>query len=180
MADCQHTWQMFNVQFGFTVFEKCTHCQNIRTYFSLQDTWDEYREGECLWGIVENAQTARFDLQCSACEHIERFDDLLGLLYCTSCMEECKVEKIRKQLEAQRIWILVAFGYIPETLLKPISENRLQILSDYFNQRRDTSRSTIQILPFHLIETISLCRGEFIHDVGMLSLEAPAERKQLL
>jgi hypothetical protein len=170
---------MTNIQFGFTVYEKCSHCREVRTYFSLQDTWDEYREGACSWSIVENAQTFRFDLQCTACGHLEKFEELLGLLYCTGCLPDCKVEIMRKEREAKRTWILVAFGALPEAKTKPMSAEKLQILTDYFNQRRDTSRSRVEIIPFNLIKDLSLCRGEFIHDVGMLSLQPPEERKPL-
>jgi hypothetical protein len=171
---------MINIQFGFTVFEKCSHCQTVRTYFSDKDTWDEYVEDDCTWSIVENAQTIRFDLQCKECKHTEKFNDLLGLLYCTSCLDDCRVEQLRKEYEEQRISILVAFGYLPEVLTHPISPKKLEILSDYFNQRRDTKRSKIKLLPCSLIEKLSLCKGEFIHDVGMLSLEPPGERTPLL
>jgi hypothetical protein len=172
MPECQHRWSMTNIQFGFTVFEKCSHCQTVRTYFSEQDTWDEYREGLCLWSIVENAQTFRFDLQCSICNQLESFEDLLGL-------PDCKVEIIRQECAARKTWLLVAFGFLPEANTRPIPERKLQILTDHFNQRRDTSRSTIKIVWFDQIKSLSLCRGEFIHDVGMLSLEAPEERKPL-
>jgi len=170
---------MANIQFGFVVFEKCSHCNNLRTYFSVEDTWDEYREGDCLWSIVENAQTFRFDLKCRDCNHLERFQDLMGLLYCTSCLPDCEVEVIRKKCEAEKTWILVAFGFLPQALTNPISERKLDILTDYFNQRRDTARSKIKIVSFNLISDLSRCRGEFIHDVGMLSQE-PEERKHLL
>ena len=179
MPECQHRWSMTNIQFGFTVFEKCSHCQTVRTYFSTQDTWDEYREGLCLWSIVENAQTFRFDLLCTVCNQVESYEDLLGLLYCTGCLPDCKVEILRKECAARKTWILVAFGFLPEANTKPIPERKLQVLTDYFNQRRDTSRSTIKIVWFDQIKSLSLCRGEFIHDVGMLSLEAPEARKPL-
>lgn len=179
MSECRHRWEMANIQFGFVVFEKCSHCNNLRTYFSVDDTWDEYREGDCLWSIVENAQTFRFDLKCRECNHVEKFTDLMGLLYCTSCLPDCEAEILRKKYEAEKTWILVAFGFLPQALTKPIEERKLDILTDYFNQRRDTSRSKIKIISFSLISDVSRCRGEFIHDVGMLSQE-PEERKHLL
>ena len=179
MAECLHQWKITNIQFGFTVFEKCSHCRVVRSYYSRQDTWDEYLENEHHWSIVENAQTFRFDLQCTQCEGYVAYDDLLGLMYCTSCLEDCEVEIQRKKYEAERTFILVGFGCLPESMSKPIPSTKLQILSDYFNQRRDTSRSTVKIIPNSLIKDISLCRGEFIHDVGMLSLEPPGERKSL-
>jgi hypothetical protein len=100
-------------------------------------------------------------------------------MYCTSCLEDCEVEIQCKKLEAEKTWVLVGFGYLPESMVKPVSGKKLQILSDYFNQRRDTSRSTIRIIPNSLITEVSKCRGEFMHDVGMLSLEPPGERKPL-
>lgn len=179
MAACTHQWKLTNIQFGFVVFERCSNCPTVRSYFSVQDTWDDYIEDDHHWSIVENAQTFRFDLECANCDEYAAFDDLLGLMYCTSCLEECEVEVLRKKYEADKTWILVGFGRLPESMTEPLAAEKLQILSDYFNQRRDTSRSTIKILPNSLIEKISLCRGEFIHDVGMLSLEPPGERKAL-
>ncbi len=179
MPECQHQWKMTNIEFGFMVFEKCSHCANLRTYFSKDDTWDEYREGDCHWSIVENAQTFRFDLQCTQCDKVEKYDDLMGLLYCTGCMEDCEVEVLRKKYEAQKTWVLVAFGFLPKAISAPIPAYKLDMLSDHFNQRRDTSRSRIKILPFNLIKNIAQCRGDFIHDVGLLSLEPPEDRKPL-
>jgi hypothetical protein len=179
MPACQHLWKMANIQYGFTVFERCSHCQNVRTYFSQWATWDEYREGACTWSIVENAQTFRFDLQCSRCGCIEGFEDLLGLLYCPGCLNDCEVDVLRKKYEAEKTWILVAFGFLPEAKTNPVPQHKLDMLTDYFNQRRDTSRSKVKILSCHLIKDFSLCKGELLHDVGMLSLEPPEERKQL-
>ena len=179
MSDCQHRWEMANIQFGFVVFEKCSHCSGLRTYFSKDDTWDEYREGDCLWSIVENAQTFRFDLKCVNCNRMETFEELMGLLYCTGCLPECEVEIIKNKYLAERTFVLVAFGFLPQARTRPIAQSKLDILTDYFNQRRDTSRSKIKIISFNLIEDLSRCRGEFIHDVGMLSEEPPEERKPL-
>ncbi len=180
MSECRHRWEMANIQFGFVVFERCSHCNELRTYFSREDTWDEYREGDCQWGIVENAQTFRFDLKCRHCGRLETFEDLMGLLYCTSCLDDCEVEIIRKSGESEKTFVLAAFGFLPRAKTKPIPQHKLDMLTDYFNQRRDTSRSRIKIVSFNLIGNyLSRCRGEFIHDVGMLSQE-PEERKRLL
>ena len=179
MSECQHQWKMTNIQYGFMVYEKCSHCNKLRTYFSDVSTWDEYREGDCTWSIVENAQTFIFDLICTKCNHIEKFNDLMGLLYCTGCLSDCKVNILQKELATQKTWLLVAFGFLPEALENPIPQKKLDILTEYFNQRRDTSRSKIKIVSFNLIDDISLCKGEFIYDVGMLSLEPPGERKPL-
>lgn len=180
MSECQHQWKMTNIQYGFMIYEKCSHCNSLRTYFSDDSTWDEYREGDCTWSVVENAQTFIFDLLCPNCNHLEKFNDLMGLLYCTGCLSDCKVDILQKELKTQKTWLLVAFGLLPEALEKPIPQRKLDILTDHFNQRRDTSRSKIKIVSFNMIDKVSLCKGEFIHDVGMLSLEPPEERKPLL
>jgi hypothetical protein len=182
MPSCQHLWGMINIQFGFVVFEKCFHCGGLRTFFVFEDIpvlGDKYREGDCFWSCVENAQSFRFDLQCSKCGYIERFDDLMGLLHCTGCLAECQIDVLRREYESEKTWILVAFGFLPKRETRPIPEYKLDILSDYFNQRRDTSRSRIKIVSFDLIEDVSCCRGDFMYDVGMLSLEPPGERRTL-
>jgi hypothetical protein len=103
----------------------------------------------------------------------------MGLLHCTACLSDCPVELKRQQLEKERTFILVAFGFLPKALQDPIPQEKLDLLTDYFNQRRDTSRSKIKILPFTLIQDLPRCKGDFIHDVGMLSQEPVTERKPL-
>jgi hypothetical protein len=95
-------------------------------------------------------------------------------------MPDCEVEIIQKQLEADKTWVLVAFGFIDKKKAEPMSTQKLDFLTDYFNQHRDTSRSKIKIISYNLIKDLSRCRGDFMHDVGMLSQEAPLpERKPL-
>lgn len=180
MPECQHQWEMTNIQFGFVAFEKCFHCNDLRTYFSVEDNpilGDKYREGDHYWSRVENAQTFTFDLKCTQCNHTEKFNDLMGLLHCTGCLPDCEVEIMRKKLEAEKTWIVVAFGFLPQAKTEPIPPHKLDMLTDYFNQRRDTSRSRIKVVPFNLIGDLARCKGDFIHDVGMLSLEPPPGRK---
>lgn len=183
MSECQHQWEMTNVRFGFVVFEKCFHCSQLRTYFSSEHTpvlGDKYREGDHYWSRVENAQSFTFDLRCTQCEKTEKFDDLMGLLHCTGCLPDCQIETLIKKYETQKTWVLVAFGFLPQAKTEPIPSHKLDVLTDYFNQRRDTSRSKIKIVPFNLIEDLSRCKGDFIHDVGMLSVEPPSEERKPL
>ena len=183
MSECQHRWELVNIHFGFTAFEKCFHCGDLRTYFSEKTSpylGEEYREGDHFWSVIENAQTFKFDLKCTECDHIEEFHDLMGLLHCTSCMQDCKVEILQKELKVDKTWITVAFGHLPRTEAEQIPPEKLNILTDFFNQRRDTSRSRVKIVSFELIEDLNLCKGEFIHDVGMLSQEPSKARKPLL
>lgn len=180
MSECTHLWEMANIQYGFVVFERCYHCGTLRTYFSEEDVpilGDKYREGDCYWSRVENAQSIRFDLRCVRCHRLESFADLIGLLFCTGCLDECEVEILQRKYEAEHTHLLVGFGYLPLEEKTPGLASKLDILSDYFNQRRDTSRSRIKIVPFELIKDFSRCRGDFIYDVGLLSLEPPGERR---
>jgi hypothetical protein len=180
MSTCQHEWEMTDIQFGFIVFEKCSHCNRLRTYFSPLVVGDDYREGECLWRVMESAQSFRFNLKCKNCHRLEKYDDLMGFMYCTGCLDDCQVEILQKKHAANKTWVMVAFGFLTDSIPKKIPQERLTILDDYFNQRRDTSRSTIKFLSYDLIENFSFCKGEFIFDVGMLSTEPPKERKPLL
>ncbi|MCX6825977.1 MAG: hypothetical protein NTV06_01725 [candidate division Zixibacteria bacterium] len=182
MPECQHQWEMTNVQFGFVAFEKCYHCNGMETFFTTEDTpilGDKYRHGDCFWSRVENAQSFRFDLCCSKCHHLESFNDLMGFLHCTGCLADCMVDILQKRYETERTWILVAFGFISKSKKRSIPSYKLDILTDYFNQHRDISRSKIKIVSFDLIEDLSHCRGDFIHDIGMLSTEPPTERKPI-
>ncbi len=180
MSNCQHKWEMTNIKFGFIVFEKCNHCKKLRTYFSQMVVGEDYREGNCLWQCVENAQSFIFDLKCQICGRLEKFDDIMGFMYCTGCLPDCEVEIQQQKNAAEKKWVIVAFGFLPPSDSKAITPERLNMLEDYFNQKRDTSRSTIKILSYELIQDYSLCKGEFILDTGMLSLEPPGERKRLL
>ena len=183
MHNCLHTWEMTNIQFGFVVFERCSHCGTVRTSFSTEVApvlGDRSREGDCNWIRVENAQSIRFDLKCTRCGRIETLPELMGLLHCTGCLPDCEVEILQRKYESENTHILVGFGFLPKKEGTSPQTDKLDILTDYYNHRRDTSRSRIKIVSFDLIEDFSLCRGDFIHDVGMLSLEPPDARKTLL
>ena len=180
MTECQHEWEMTNINYGFIVFEKCSHCNGLRTYFSPMVVGEDYREDQCIWQCMENAQSFTFDLKCKKCQALEKYDNMMGFMYCTSCLPECHIEIKQQEYAKQKAWVIVAFGFLPVSDFNKFTDQRLQILEDYFNQRRDTSRSTIKVLSYELIEKFSLCKGEFIFDVGMLSLEPPKERKKLL
>jgi hypothetical protein len=173
---------MRNVEFGFVVFEKCFRCNAVRTFFTREGVpvlGDEYREGDHFWHRVENAQTFRFDLQCSQCGDSENFDDLMGLLYCTGCMPDCRVEILRQKLESEHVHLVLACGYLKESQARPkqVALQKLDKLTSYFNLRRDASRARIAIYPFDLEDGFSRCKGEFLHDVGMLSQEPVTSRR---
>lgn len=182
-SNSEHEWEMTNIQFGFIVYEKCYQTNELRTFFSVEDNpilGDRYREGKKHWTRMENAQSFRFDLKCQKTGELVSFKDLMGLMYCTGCLPDCEFTRLRQKYDAEKTMIIIAFGFFPQTMEKPIPEIKLNILTDFFNQRRDISRSKIKLLPFNLIKDLNRCRGEFLHDVAMLSQEPPPkERKSL-
>jgi len=172
---------MTNVEPGFVTYERCSHCNDVRSYFSSDIiSGDQYREGDCIFSDVKSVQSFRFNLHCTACDLELNYGSLAGLLYCTGCMDDCPVERLRLKSEAEKEWIMVAFGFLPIDRKKPFPPYFLEILTDYFNQRRDTSRSSVKIVSYDMIEKIPLCKGDFLYDRGMLSLEPETDRESLL
>lgn len=179
MAACRHQWEMADIEFGFVAFERCFHCDGLRTFFSPEQApflGEEYREGRCFWRRVENAQSFRFGLRCARCGEHYTFGELMGLMHCSECDPDCEVDRLRREAEAQGFWTLVGFGFTDTSGPVPIPPAKLEILADYFNQRRDASRPRLRLLPFEQIGELSRCHGDFLHDVGMLSLEPPPAR----
>lgn len=181
MADKKVDWEMTNIQFGFIVYEKCYQTEELRTFFTTETNpilGDRYREGKKHWTRMGVAQSFQFDMKNRQTGEVVSFHDLMGLMYCTGCMSDCELDVLQKKLQKEKTMMLIAFGFFPETKENPISEAKLKILDDYFNSRRDTSRSKIKVVPSNLIKDLSRCRGEFLYDVDMLSQEPPAaERK---
>ena len=174
---CAHVWEMINIHPGFIITEKCSHCSKISTYFSFEDRppLEEYREGDHFWNVVESAQSIRFDLMCSKCGTLVQYDDLSGLMMCTGCDKNCKVDKLMNDLAKERTWVYVAFSFLPSNEREQLGDEKISILEDYFNQRRKSSFSKIKIVSNEMIDNIETCFAEVIKDVGMLSLTAPEE-----
>jgi hypothetical protein len=180
MDGCQHQWKMSNIKYGFVAFDKCYHCGMLKTFFTESGSLsfdDEYRQGDHYFNRVENAQSFQFDLTCNLCGQTIPFRDLVGLFQCTSCMADCKVEILQKELAQEKTWLMVAFGLLPDSIKKPMPQEKLDVLTEYFNQRRDTSRSRMKIVDFNLIKDLSRCHGIFLLDIGLLSKEPPAEER---
>ncbi len=170
--ETSHTWEMVNVVPGFIITEKCFHCEKISTYFSNEDRppFEEYREDQHFWNVMESAQSISFDLTCTTCGSFIQYKELLGMMMCTGCDENCEVDRIRRTLEPELTWIYVAFGFLPIKERKQLSPEQFAILEEYYNQRRKSSRSKIKIVSHELIKNISTCYAEVIKDVDMLSL----------
>jgi hypothetical protein len=77
------------------------------------------------------------------------------------------------------VHLVLACGYLKESQARPkqVALQKLDKLTSYFNLRRDASRARIAIYPFDLEDGFSRCKGEFLHDVGMLSQEPVTSRR---
>lgn len=174
---CSHNWEMVNVAFGFIITEKCFQCDKIATYFSFEQKppLEEYREGDHFWNVMESSQSFRFDLTCQQCGTTVKFDELCGLMMCTGCDDKCQVNDLLKEMESERTWIYVAFGFLPLEERKQLSVEQISVLEAYFNSRRKSSRSRIMIVSHELVRNVATCYAEVIKDVAMLSLTPPEE-----
>jgi hypothetical protein len=172
---CIHQWHMIHVRPGFIITENCYRCHKTSSYFSFDDKppLEEYRDGDHFWNVMQSAQTFRFDLECGICHEIVPYDELLGLMMCTGCDENCKVDQIRKELEKEHTWVYVAYGFLPVEEVMQLSQEKIRFLEDYFNQRRKSSKSKIKIVSSEMISNIENCYADVIKDVGLLDLKAP-------
>ncbi|MBN2347165.1 MAG: hypothetical protein JXO51_12350 [Candidatus Aminicenantes bacterium] len=175
--ECAHTWDMAHVAYGYIITEKCSKCQIISTYFTFEDRppLEEYREGDHFWNVVESAQSFRFDFKCRTCGQVVKFDELMGLLMCTGCDRNCRVAQLQASLEKEKTWIYVAFGFLPKDKHPQLPEEKIAMLEDFFNRRRNTTASRIKILSQDLVADYALCYGKVIKDVNMLCLTLPEE-----
>ena len=86
------------------------------------------------------------------------------------CDETCEIEVMMRELESERTWIYIAYGYLPLDEKKQLSPEKIAILEAYFNQRRTSSSSRIKIVSHGGIKNIATCYAEIIRDMDMLSL----------
>ncbi len=173
--ECDHAWKMINVAYGYIIAEKCSKCEVISTYFTFEERppLEEYREGDHYWNVVESAQSFRFDFKCAHCGQIVKFEELMGLLMCTGCDKNCQVAQLQEILEKEKTWVYVAFGFLPKAIHKQLSAEKIALLEDFFNRRRNSADSRIKIVSQELVTDFALCYGEVIKDVNMLSLTPP-------
>jgi hypothetical protein len=174
MEECksQHQWEITNVQPGFLITEKCSHCNLVSTYFCNEERppMEEYRQKDHFWKVKESAQTIRFDLNCKVCGTYIQYNELCGLMLCTGCDDECEIGKIMKIYEQERTWIYVAFGFLPVDINTKLSLQKIEYLEQCFNQRRKSTNSRVKFVSYELINNISKCYAEIIKDVKMLAL----------
>ncbi len=172
---CKHLWQISNIKPCFIITEFCYKCKKTTTYYSLEERppIEEYQEEGHFWNTLGHDQSIRFDLQCEKCGKLVKMEELAGLMMCTGCEEDCKVYSLMKDLEKERTWVYVAFGFLPFDERKQLDQEQISILEDYFNQRRKSLTSKIKIVSGDIIDNFSLCYGDIIKDEDMLSSKSP-------
>jgi hypothetical protein len=172
---CQHTWQMTDVKYGFIVTEKCYHCNDLRTYFSFEEAppKEEYKEGDHYWDYAGSAQSIKFNMKCARCGKAVAFDDLMGLMQCVGCDAACYINIISRICESQNIWVYGGLSYQSGAEVDLPAE-KLEVLTAYFTSRLRTPGKKILVLPGSLRRNPETCRGEILKDVGMLSLTPEA------
>jgi hypothetical protein len=174
---CKHSWKMSDVRYGFLVVEKCFHCNEERSYFTLEHVppKEEYREGPHFWDYMGSAQSVKFNLRCSDCGETVELDELLGLMTCARCTPDCEANVISHICEPQRVWVYVALCHRPEDSRKILTADKLGVLSKYFNDRIRTPGKKILVVPGWYVKDIDICRGDVLKDVGMFELEPEPE-----
>ncbi|MBN1388151.1 MAG: hypothetical protein JW965_06870 [Bacteroidales bacterium] len=177
-SECAHQWEMVNTQSGFIVTETCHKCNLVTTYFSREEhpPLEEYRDGEHFWNIMASSQSVSFDLRCKLCNTLVSFDELSSLMLCTGCDKDCKVFKLLKRDPGHSVWVYVAFGFKPYKDKQQLSKEKLKILEDYFNAKRRSTKSSIKIVSFEMIDDLDSCKGGFIMDEFLLSLAGPTTK----
>jgi len=175
---CSHQWEMVNTCSGFIVTETCHKCNLVNTYFSKEEhpPLEEYRDGEHFWNVMSSSQSVRFDLKCKLCESLVTFDELSALMLCTGCIKDCKVYNYLERSPGHSVWVYVAFGFKPYKDKQQLSSEKLGVLEDYFNLKRRSTKSSIKIVSHKLIDDEDICKGGFIMDEFLLSLEAPGNK----
>ena len=171
---CKHEWEMINRRAGFIIFESCSHCNITRSYFSFDDipSKEPYREASHVWNYSDSAQSVKFDLKCARCSEVVSFEELMGLMTCAGCSDDCDLNTIVQIAESQKVWVYAAIPHsTAEGKEQHVSPEKLIILTQFFCDRIKKPGKKILIMPGWLRVSPKKCLGEILKDVGMLSME---------
>ncbi|MFH1263027.1 MAG: hypothetical protein V1495_06240 [Pseudomonadota bacterium] len=170
-----YRYERVNARPGFVVIEEEGGTGRHRAYFAEGSTAprEDYQEGGRRWSHVADAQSVRFDLRDTRTGEVTKLDELLGLMYFASAKPGSDFHKIGELALGRKIHVYVAVtaegkGGVP----KPLSLEKLQALTQAFNERLLTQNKMIVILPDHFDVYRHLTFGEIMVDFGMTSMEA--------
>lgn len=175
---CSHLWEMVNITSGLIVMKQCFHCGKISTCFTFHNKppLEPCHEENHYWNFMESDESFHFDLKCTKCDTLVKFDELVGLMRCTGCDQTCEVDILRRKLEPEGARLYIAFGRQPTDERKQLSQEQFDILKDYFSQQSKSLKCRIKIVPHEMVKNIASCYAEAIKDVEML-FTVPSEEK---
>ena len=159
---------MVNVSPGLIVMKKCFHCSKVSTCFTFHcDTpLESSHEGEHFWNFVESDEAFHFDLNCTKCETVVKFDELVGLMICTGCDETCEVDILRRKVKPENTKVCIALGRQPVDERKQLPPEKFAVLEEFFKQQFDCLKCLI--VPHKMVKNIANCYAEAIKDLNSL------------
>lgn len=147
-TECDHRWVQTNQQEGFLYIEYCYHCKRFRGFFSAESCYlgDEYVENKHRWNYYFSSRSMKFDLMCAKCRTNVVMDDLLGIMCCSGCTDQCQMNLITKLAKESHICVLAALF---ETPLKGEAADwsRYKILNQYYRDEFKDRGQRFLILP---------------------------------
>ncbi len=175
---CSHSWEMIDVTSGLIVMKKCFHCSKVSTCFisHKEPPLDPCHEGGHFWNFMESDESFHFNLKCSKCGTLVKLDELVGLMMCTGCDETCEVDILRRKLELEHTRVCIALGCRPIEERKRLPPEKFAVLQDFFNQRCNSPKSCIKLVPHEMLQEIADCYAEVIKDEDMLLAIAAGDK----
>jgi len=172
---CSHLWEMVNVAGGLIVMKKCFHCNKVSTCFCFHDKapLEESHEEGHFWDFMEAEPAFHFDLKCTKCGAVVKFDELVGLVTCVGCDEKCRVCELRRELEPDGVSVVIALGRRPIDERKQLPAEKITVLQEYFDGQADSLKSKIKVVPHEMVRNIASCYAEVIRDRDCLFAAAP-------
>jgi hypothetical protein len=170
---CQHKWSMYNIRNGYLIIEGCFVCKGRISYFSEEPVppIDDYREGDHFWSHMGSFQASKFDLKCDKCGKVVELADVMALMLCMNCDEECGVFEIASQLNDPKTWYYVALcADTTHASKKCISEEGIKALNEYYNSKLSDPDKSIVVVPCIHRKSPDTCQGIVLADVGLTDL----------
>jgi len=169
---------MVNIAGGLIVMKKCFHCGRVSTCFTFHDKppLEQSHEGDHFWNFMESDSSFHFDMKCTKCGTLVKFDELVALTICTGCDRACEVDVLRQKLEPENTRVCIALGRRPIDERKQLPDEKIAVLEDYFDQQCRNLEYKIKVVPHQMIRSIASCYAEVIKDSDMLLPAAPGRK----
>jgi len=161
---CSHNWEMVNAARGLIVMKKCYHCGKVSSCFCYHDKLPVepcYEDGH-FWNFMEGDPTFHFDLKCTKCDTLVKFDELVGLMICIGCDERCRVDSLRRELESEGTNVVIALGQRPVEERKRLGEDKIAILQDYFEQKSAHLKNKVRIVDDEMVKDLDKCYARVV------------------